>query len=261
MRSFAVSLALLCFVATFAQAEVQTKVIQYQVGDKTFDGFLAYDDAIKGPRPGVVVFHEWWGLNDYAKKRTKMLAELGYVAFAADMYGDGKFVDHPKDAGEMAGKVRANVAEWQKRATVALDILKKQPQCDPEKLAAIGYCFGGSTALELAYTGADLDAVATFHAALPTPTEEQAEDIKAKVLVCHGADDGFVPQMAIDAFKEKLADAKVDLDFVAFPGAVHSFTVEDSGKHNNPGMQYNKAADEKSWAMLLDLLKSTLGNN
>ncbi|PQO38304.1 dienelactone hydrolase family protein [Blastopirellula marina] len=258
MHRFAASLALLLCAATFAQAEIQMKVISYKVGDKTFDGFLAYDDAIKGARPGVVVFHEWWGLNDYAKKRTKMLAEQGYIAFAADMYGDGKFVDHPKDAGEMASKVRANVSEWQKRATAALDVLKKQPQCDPDKLAAIGYCFGGSTALELAYTGANLDAVATFHAALPTPTEEQAKDIKAKVLVCHGADDGFVPQMSIDAFKEKLADAKVDLTFVAFPGAVHSFTVEDAGKHGNPGMQYNQQADEKSWAMLLDLLKAKL---
>ncbi|RCS54689.1 dienelactone hydrolase family protein [Bremerella cremea] len=260
MRSFAVSLALLFVAVSSAQAEVKTKVIQYQVGDKTFDGFLAYDDAIKGPRPGVVVFHEWWGLNDYAKKRTEMLAELGYVAFAADMYGDGKFVDHPKDAAGMAGQVKANVAEWQKRATAALDILKKQPQCDPDKLAAIGYCFGGSTALELAYTGADLAAVATFHAALPTPTEEQAEAIKAKVLVCNGADDSFIPQTAINAFKEKLADAKVDLNFVSFPGAVHSFTVEDAGKHNNPGMQYNKSADEKSWALLLELLKKNLGS-
>lgn len=260
MRSFALSLALVLCAATLAQAEVKTKVIQYQVGDKTFDGYLAYDDSIEGKRPGVLVFHEWWGLNDYAKKRTEMLAELGYVAFAADMYGDGKSVDHPKDAGEMAGKVRANVNEWQKRATVALDVLKKQPQCDAEKLAAIGYCFGGSTALQLAYTGADLDAVATFHAALPTPSEEQAEAIQAKVLVCHGADDSFVPQTAIDAFKERLKEADVDLNFVAFPDAVHSFTVEDSGKHGNPGMQYNKAADEKSWAMLLDLLKNNLSS-
>ncbi|MHC2070564.1 dienelactone hydrolase family protein [Bremerella sp. T1] len=258
MRCLSASLLTLLLLASVASAEVKTEVIEYQVGDKTFDGYLAYDDSIKGPRPGVIVFHEWWGLNDYAKKRTTMLAELGYVAFAADMYGDGQFVDHPKDAGAMAGKVRANVDEWQKRATVALDVLKKQPQCNPDKIAAIGYCFGGSTALQLGYTGADVDAIATFHAALPTPSEDQAEAIEAKVLVCHGADDGFVSQESIDAFQEKLKDAEVDLNFVAFPGAVHSFTVEDSGKHNNPGMQYNKEADEKSWAMLLDLLNKEL---
>ncbi len=258
MRCLSASLLTLLLLASVASAEVKTEVIEYQVGDKTFDGYLAYDDSIKGPRPGVIVFHEWWGLNDYAKKRTTMLAELGYVAFAADMYGDGQFVDHPKDAGAMAGKVRANVDEWQKRATVALDVLKKRPQCNPDKIAAIGYCFGGSTALQLGYTGADVDAIATFHAALPTPSEDQAEAIEAKVLVCHGADDGFVSQESIDAFQEKLKDAEVDLNFVAFPGAVHSFTVEDSGKHNNPGMQYNKEADEKSWAMLLDLLNKEL---
>ncbi|PQO27566.1 dienelactone hydrolase family protein [Blastopirellula marina] len=259
MRCLALSLAILALTTSIANAEVKTKVIQYQVGDKTFDGYLAYDDAVEGPRPGVVVFHEWWGLNDYAKKRTEMLAELGYVAFAADMYGDGKFVEHPKDAGQMAGTVRANVDQWQKRAVAALDVLKKQPQCNAAKIAAIGYCFGGSTALQLGYTGADIDAIATFHAALPTPSAEQAKAIKAKVLVCNGADDSFVSQDSINAFQEKLKDANVDLNFVAFPGAVHSFTVEDAGKHGNPGMQYNKEADEKSWTLLLELLKSELG--
>ncbi len=258
MRYVVASLAILALTTSAAQAEVKTKVIEYEVGDQTFDGYLAYDDSVEGPRPAVVVFHEWWGLNDYAKKRTEMLAELGYIAFAADMYGDGQFVDHPKDAGQMAGKVRANVDTWQKRAVAALDVLKKQPQCDKDKIAAIGYCFGGSTALQLGYTGADVDAIATFHAALPTPSEQQAEAIEAKVLVCHGADDGFVSQESIDAFKQKLNDADVDLNFVAFPGAVHSFTVKDSGKHGNPGMQYNKEADEKSWAMLQQLLKSEL---
>ncbi|MEW4456244.1 dienelactone hydrolase family protein [Bremerella sp. JC817] len=259
MRAIATSLAMLLFTVSLAQAEVKTKTIEYRVGDKTFDGYLAYDDSVEGPRPGIVVFHEWWGLNEYAKERTRMLAEQGYVAFAADMYGDGQFVEHPKDAGAMAGKVRANVDEWQKRAVVALDILKAQPQCNPKKLAAIGYCFGGSTALQLGYTGADLDAIATFHAALPTPTEEQAKAIKADVLVCNGADDSFISQESIEAFQGKLKDANVSLNFVNFPGAVHSFTVEDAGKHGNPGMQYNKAADEKSWTLLLDLLKKDLG--
>ncbi|MBI1246499.1 dienelactone hydrolase family protein [bacterium] len=260
MRIAALSLAFLLAAVSLAQAEIKTKVIKYEVGDQTYDGYLAYDDSIEGKRPGVLVFHEWWGLNGYAKERTRMLAEKGYVAFAADMYGGGKFVEHPKDAGAMAGKVRANVAEWQKRAVAALDILRGQPQCNPSELAAIGYCFGGSTALELAYTGADLKAVATFHAALPTPTEEQAKAIKAKLLVCNGAADGFVSKESIAAFKEKLEEAGDDLTFVNFPGAVHSFTVKDAGKHNNPGMQYNQAADEKSWAMLMELLKTQLGS-
>lgn len=245
-------------LAAFAQAEVRTKTIEYQVGDQTFQGYLAYDDSLDGARPGVLVFHEWWGLNEFAKQRAEQLAKLGYVAFAADMYGDGKVVTHPQDAGAMASKVRENVDNWRERAIVALDLLKKQPQCDRDRLAAIGYCFGGSTALQLAYTGADLDAVVTFHAALPSPTKEQAEAIEAQVLVCHGAEDKFISAESIETFKTRLNEADVKLNFVSFPGAVHSFTVKDAGKHNNPGMQYDQAADEKSWQLMQELFRETL---
>lgn len=241
-----------------ADAAVQTKTIKYKDGDQECIGFLAWDDAATGKLPGVLVVHEWWGLNDYARDRAKQLAALGYIAFAADMYGDGKTVDHPKDAGEMAGKVRANVAAWRKRAELSLDVLKSQPQCDATKLAAIGYCFGGSTALQLAYAGADLKAVGTFHAALPTPTADEAKAIKARVLVCHGEADSFIPPMAIASFRKALDAAGVKFEFTAYPGAVHSFTVPDAGKHNNPGMQYQKDADEKSWAAMKALFFETL---
>lgn len=236
------------------EAAVQSRTVTYKDGEQACIGFLAWDDAITGPRPGVLVVHEWWGLNDYARDRAKKLAELGYIAFAADMYGDGKTVEHPKDAGEMAGKVRMNVASWRKRAELALDVLKNQPQCDATKLAAIGYCFGGSTALQLAYTGADLDAVATFHAALPAPTKAEAAAIKARILVCHGANDSFIPPAAIQAFRGSLDAAGAKHEFIAYPDTVHSFTVPDAGKHNLPGMAYNKAADEQSWASLKKLL-------
>lgn len=240
-------------------AAVQTKTVTYKDGDVECRGFLAYDDAIEGKRPGVLVVHEWWGLNDYARNRAKELAALGYVAFAADMYGEGKTVDHPKDAGEMAGKVRANVDAWRKRARSALDVLTSQPQCDATKLAAIGYCFGGSTALQLAYTGADLDAVATFHAALPPATPAEAKATQSEILVCHGADDSFIPDAAIQAFKKGLDSAGVKYEFIAYPGAVHSFTVADAGKHGNPGMQYNAAADKDSWAKMVALFARKFG--
>src|SRR2546423_7867592 len=162
-RVFPVLAGVLVAVSS-AQAGVQTKTVSYKHGDLECRGFLAWDDALKGPRPGVLVLHEWWGLNDYARGRAEQLAKLGYVAFAADMYGEGKTAAHPKEAGEMATKVRSNLQDWRKRAAEALEVLKSQPQCDPTKLAAIGYCFGGSTALQLAYSGADLKAVATFHA-------------------------------------------------------------------------------------------------
>lgn len=206
----------------------------------------------------MLVVHEWWGLDDYAKDRAKKLAELGYVAFCADMYGDGKVVEHPNDAGAMAGKVRANVDDWRKRAQAALEILKSQPECDAGKLGAIGYCFGGSTALQLAYTGADLKAVATFHAALPTPTADEAKQIKPEIVVCHGADDKFIPEDAIKAFRGPLDAAKSKYEFIAYPGAVHSFTVPAADKHGIAGLKYNKDADEASWKKLQELLKKTL---
>jgi dienelactone hydrolase len=237
-----------------ARAEVQTKKIAYKHGDLECQGFLAWDDAAAGPRPGVLVLHEWWGLNDYARERTEQLAKLGYVAFAADLYGEGKVTEHPKEAGAMAAKVRANVQDWRKRAATALEVLAAQPQCDKTRLAAIGYCFGGSTALQLAYSGADLKAVATFHAALPAPTPQEAEQVKAAILVCHGADDKFIPEQAIKAFRDALDKAGVKYEFVSYPGAVHSFTVPSADKHNIPGMKYNKAADEDSWKRMAALL-------
>src|SRR5437899_720857 len=236
-----------------ADAAVKTKVVTYTHDGTTLKGFLAWDDAVKGPRPGVLVVHEWWGLNDYARGRAEQLAKLGYVALAADMYGEGKVTEHPKEAGEMAAKVRANVKDWRKRAEEALDVLKAQPQCDKTRLAAIGYCFGGSTALQLAYSGADLKAVVTFHAALPAPKAEEAKRIKASILVYHGADDKFIPDQAIKSFRDALDKAGVKYEFVSYPDTVHSFTVPDADKHNIAGMKYNKSADEDSWKRMVAL--------
>ena len=245
-RTVASVIGVLMIVAS-AHAGIQTKTITYKHGDLDCQGFLAWDDSVQGPRPGVLVLHEWWGLNDYARHRAEELAKLGYVALAADMYGEGKTAAHPKEAGEMASKVRANVEDWRKRAAEALEVLKSQPQCDKTKLAAIGYCFGGSTALQLAYSGADLKAVATFHAALPAPTQAEAQQIKPTILICHGADDSFIPASAIKAFRSALDQANVKYEFVAYRGARHSFTVSDADKHGNAGMKYDKAADEDSW--------------
>ncbi|MGE3777739.1 MAG: dienelactone hydrolase family protein, partial [Pirellulaceae bacterium] len=194
MKTWICCLACLAIgTAARLDAAVQHQTIKYQVGDLECVGYLAWDDAVSGPRPGVLVVHEWWGLNDYARQRTEQLAQLGFLAFAADMYGAGKTVKHPQEAGQMAATVRSNVADWQKRAVAALDVLKQHALCDAQRLGAIGYCFGGSTVLQLAMTGADLDAVATFHGALPTPTVEDARQIKATLLICHGAQDSFIP--------------------------------------------------------------------
>jgi dienelactone hydrolase len=258
VRTLTVLTGLLVVVSS-GEAAVQTKKITYKHGDLNCQGFLAWDDAVKGPRPGVLVVHEFWGLNDYARHRAEELAKLGYIAFAADMYGEGKTAAHPTEAGQLASKVRANVEDWRKRAAEALEVLKAQPQCDKTKLAAIGYCFGGSTALQLAYAGADLKAVATFHAALSPPTAEEAKQIKATILVCNGADDSFIPAQAIKAFRDALDKGGVKYEFVNYPGAHHSFTVPDADKQGNPNMKYDKKADDDSWQRMRALFADKLG--
>lgn len=251
--------SVLMVVAASAQAAVQSKPINYKVGDLECHGVLFWDDAVEGTRPGVLVVHEWWGLDKYAKHRAEMLAKLGYVAFAADMYGEGKSTTHPMDAKEMAGNVRKNVDEWRKRGVAALDVLKSQPQCDKSKLAAIGYCFGGSTCQLLAFSGVDLKAIASFHGGLVQPTPEQAKASKAELLICNGADDKFIPEASIKSFKESLDKGGAKYEFVNYPGAVHSFTVPEADSHGIDGMKYNKEADEKSWDAMKKLFKEKLG--
>ena len=253
MSKFVLAAAVLAVGAAAATAEVKIKKVEYKHDGKTFVGQMAWDDAVKGKRPGVLVVHEWWGLNAHAKERAEMLAKLGYVAFACDMYGDGKTAAHPDDARKMSGEVRKNVAEWQARAAAALKALTDSEYCDPTRLAAIGFCFGGSTALQLAASGAKLKAVATFHAALPPFKDGEAKAITAKVLINHGQDDFFISPESIAAFKKALDEAKVSYTFTEYPGAVHSFTAKEADKLGIKGMAYDKNADEKSWAAMTAL--------
>ncbi len=257
VRSFLVLAAVFGLTAA-ADAGVQTKKITYKHGDQVCHGYLAWDDAVKGLRPGVLVVHEWWGLDAYARRRAEQLAQLGYLALAADMYGDGKTVDHPKEAGAMATKVRTNVESWRKRAAVALDVLRAQPECDKSRVAAIGYCFGGSTVLQMAFAGMDLKAVVSFHGALPTPSAAEVKQIKPAILICHGAADTFIPEKAIQAFRGALDKGGAKYEFVAYPGVKHSFTVVEADQRNNEGMKYDKAADEDSWKRMQALFAEKL---
>ena len=259
VRRWLLAISSVLLIGGIAHAEVKTKMIAYEYGGVTFKGYLAWDTAVSGKRPGVLVLHEWWGLNEYARKRAEQLAELGYVAFAGDMYGEGKFTEHPNEAGQFATAVRSNVAAWQGRAQAALKVLAQQPQVDPSKLAAIGYCFGGSTALQLAYTGADLKAVVTFHAALPIPDAAQAKAIRAKVLINHGAADKFIPEETAVRFRAALEEAKVDYTMVYFGGAVHSFSVPGIDQKNVPGLAYNAQADHRSWQYMRELFGEVFG--
>lgn len=239
-------------------AAVQTKTVEYQVGETKLKGFLAWDDAQPGKRPAVIVVHEWWGLNDYAKARAKQLAGLGYVAFAADMFGDGKVTDHPEEAGKWATAIAQNLPEGLGRAKAALELVKADPHVDSSKIAAIGYCFGGAVVMHMAYAGLDVDGVASFHGSLPA-APEGTMSIAPKIAVFHGAADAFVPADNIKAFTAGLEKAKADWSMTSYGGAVHSFTVEGSDKRNIPGIAYDADADRRSWASLQAFLNELFG--
>jgi dienelactone hydrolase len=251
LRTFALLLIALPFVA---QAAVKTEPVEYKDGDTALKGFMFYDDALEGKRPGVIVVHEWWGLNDYTKERAEMLAELGYVAFAIDMYGDDKVTEHGEDAKAWMTQITQNVEAWQKRALLGLDILKKHELVDTEYTAAIGYCFGGATVMQMAYSGADLDGVVSFHGSLPPATETQQKNIKTKVLVAHGEADGFVPPERIAAFKQALDAANADWQMMTYGGARHGFTNPGADDYGIDGVKYDEKADERSWALMQSFL-------
>lgn len=234
-------------------AEVKTKAVSYSFEGVTMQGYLAWDDALQGKRPGILVVHEWWGLNDYVKHRAEQLAQLGYVAFAADMYGQGKSTDHPEEAGAMMEVVRKNQATWLGRANAAVQTLKAQNNVDPTRIAAIGYCFGGATVLQLAFSGADLAAVVSFHGALLVP--DSAKAVKAKILILHGADDSFVKPEDVQKLKAVLDRDKVNYKFIAYPGAMHGFTVPGADKRGMKGLAYNAEADRLSWQEMMALFQ------
>lgn len=243
------------------QVEVNIKgeTVTYATDSTTMKGYIAYNEKQTGKRPGILVIHEWWGHNDYVRQRADMLAELGYVALAVDMYGDGKQAAHPDDAGKFAGMVMQNMEEATARFNAALELLKSNQNVDAESVAAIGYCFGGSVALSMANAGIDLDAVAAFHSGVALPVMP-SDQLKAKVLVCNGADDPFTSPESIETFKKQMDSINADYKYVAYPGAIHAFTSKEAdalGEKFNLPLAYNKEADEKSWQELQNLLSNT----
>jgi dienelactone hydrolase len=232
-----------------ARAQVHTETVDYKDGDTVLEGYLAYDDSTaKGRRPAVLVVHQWTGLGDYEKKRAEMLAKLGYVVFAADIYGKGVRAKDTTEAGALAGKYRnGDRTLLRERANAALAVLEKNERTDTKRVAAIGYCFGGTTVLELARSGADIAGVVSFHGGLDSPKPADGKNIKCKVLVCHGADDPFNPAENVAALENELRAAKVDWQMVKYGGAVHSFTDWGAGSDNSTGAAYNEKADKRSW--------------
>lgn len=241
------------------QSNVIGKEVSYNTEDTQMKGYISYDENKKGKRPGVIVVHEWWGHNDYTRERADMLAELGYVALAVDMYGDGKQAEHPEDAGKFSGMVMQNIDVAKARFDAAMSVLKADPHVNADEIAAIGYCFGGSVVLTMADLGEDLDAVAAFHSGVQLPVMPNNR-LKAKVLVCNGAADPFVSPESVTAYKAAMDSINADYKYIAYPDAKHAFTSKEAdslGKKFNLPLAYQKEADEKSWAELKTLLADT----
>lgn len=244
------AIILMCSFSFSALAALKSREITYEVDGKSFTGYLAWDDAIKGKRPGILVVHEWWGLNDYARKRADMLAKLGYTAFALNMYGTGKVAEHPDDAKKFMQAVVSDMPEAKKRFDKARSILEAQPTVDTRHIAAIGYCFGGGIVLNMARLGEDIDGVVSFHGSLGTQTPAQKGQVKARVLVFTGEADPFAPPEVVNAFKQEMQAAGVDYRLISYPGVKHSFTNPDAdsfGKRFGMPLAYDRHADEDSW--------------
>jgi dienelactone hydrolase len=245
-------------------AEIKGENVDYTANGTTLKGYLAYDDAIKDQRPGILVVHEWWGHNEYARKRARMLAELGYVALAVDMYGDGKTADHPKQAGQFAQELLNNMEIAQARFMAALELLKQQKSVDANKIAAIGYCFGGGIVLTMARNGVDLAGVASFHGSLATKNPAKAGAVKAKIIVFQGEADKFVTAEQVKAFQDEMKNAQADLELVTYPGVKHSFTnpeADNLAKKFDLPLGYDETADKDSWAKLQVFLQRIFTNS
>jgi dienelactone hydrolase len=251
-------MALVLLSLVTVEAKVVTQTVEYRQDGTVMQGFLAYDEVLPEKRPGVLVVHEWWGLNDFAKQKAADLAGLGYAALAADIYGHGHTTTDPEEAARLAGEMRGNPELLRARARAGLQALVAAPQVDPQRLAAIGFCFGGTTVLELAYLGAGLAGVVSFHGGLPRAQPDDLKRLKAKVLVLHGADDPHVAEADIRAFEQAMRQAAADWQLVFFGGAVHGFTNPATGTNKASGVAYDASAARRSWRYMQDFFQEIL---
>ncbi len=252
MKLMILAVGLTAILAIPSFAAIKSEFIEYKQGETVLEGYLVYDDAVKGQRPGVLIIHQWLGLTDNEKMRARMLAEMGYVAFAIDIYGKGIRPKESGAAGAEAGKYRKDLTLFRERINAGLQTLLKNPNVDPKRVAAIGYCFGGGAVLELARSGANIAGVVSFHGSLATTIPAVAGKVPAKILVCHGADDPFVPMKDVEGFLDEMRAAGADYQFIAYSGAVHAFTQNEAGNDNSKGAAYNEKADKRSWQAMKD---------
>jgi dienelactone hydrolase len=240
-------LAMMILAAVFVHAEIRTEPVEYRDGNTVLEGYISFDSKSAAKRPGVLIVHDWMGVGPYVKKRAEELAKLGYTAMAVDIYGKGVRPKNPKEAGELAGKYKGDRALYRRRLQLGLSQLEKHMTVDKSRMAAMGYCFGGTGALELGRAGAPLKGIVSFHGGLDTPTPKDARNIKGKVLVLHGADDPYVPEDQVKAFEDEMRTAGLDWQLVKYSKAVHAFTNPEAGNDPSKGAAYNAEADKRSW--------------
>ena len=250
--------ALFLASSTIGMAAVKTKTVEYKSGSNSFEGLLVYPANAKGKVPGVLMIHNWMGVTEETKTQATRIAELGYAVFAADIYGKGIRPKGPEDAGKLAGTYKADRKLFRERLQLGLDTLKAQTGIDSSKLLAVGYCFGGTAAVELARSGADIKGVVSFHGGLDSPTPADGKNIKARVLALHGADDPYVKAEDLAAFEQEMRDNQIDWELVKYGNTVHSFTEKAAGNDNSKGAAYNAKADVRSFEAFKDFARSTL---
>ena len=256
------SLLLFLFASTLigeAHAAIRTEKIAYNHEGVHLEGYVAWDDASQQKRPGILVVHEWWGLNDYIRKRATQLAEMGYVAFAVDMFGEGRVTDHPKQASEWMAQVQSDSGVWMGRAMAGMKLLQEHRLVDQQKLAAIGYCFGGATVQKLAFAKTPLQCVVSFHGPPMTPPEDWDGSRAPRVLMCHGSADQFIADDAVLAFQKAMNKANADWQFVSYAGARHAFTNPAAGEYGIENLKYNPTADRRSWNMMREMFSESFG--
>lgn len=262
MKNFMLLVSLFCLAAPAAQAAVQGREVSYRADGTTLKGYLAWDDAIQGRRPAVLVVHEWWGHNAYVRKRAEMLAGLGYTALAVDMYGDGKQANHPDEAGKFAAEVSKNMPLAKARFEAGMRLLRQQQTVDATRIAAFGYCFGGGVVLNMARSGEDLKGVASFHGSLATDHPAQPGKVKARIISFTGEADPMIPADAVAAFRKEMESAGANFRVITYPGAKHSFTNPDAdelGRRFNLPLAYDAAADRDSWQQATAFLREVFG--
>lgn len=248
---------MLAMAVVAPQQQLLARNVEYQLSDNktTFQGFLVTDRKWSSPRPGVLIVHQWGGITDHEKTIARRLAEMGYAAFCVDVYGKGIRPTEQADKARLAGQYKNDRASFRRNMQAALSEFARWPEVDKNKIAAIGYCFGGTGVLEMARAGMPLVGVVSFHGGLDNPDPTNAKNISCPVLVLHGADDPFVPPAQVEAFKDEMKAADKDFEFVAYKGAVHSFTQKEAGNDPKRGAAYNEDADKKSWVKMTEFLK------